>query len=116
MRATITNRRTPREVCSRGTPVPVSGLGFDASLDFWLTTGRFADTFERDLAQCLGIREAILCNSGEPSSDQVATCYAVRNAPGDFIAASADRRRIVPIWFSDWKSSLKSWMLLFQDT
>ena len=30
----------------------------DAMLDFWLTTGRFADSFERRLAEFLGIKYA----------------------------------------------------------
>ncbi len=59
------------------TPVPVSGRVFDAddiahlvdsSLDFWLTTGRFAESFERDLAKFLDVREAILCNSGSSAN------------------------------------------------
>lgn len=48
------------EFVSGTSPVPVSGRTFDAhdlemlvdsSLDFWLTTGRFADTFSRQLAK-----------------------------------------------------------------
>ena len=47
------------------TPVPVSGKVFDgedvrtlvdASLDFWLTTGRFAEQFEREFARFMGVR------------------------------------------------------------
>ena len=57
--------------------VPVSGRVFDAadvqalvdsSLDFWLTAGRFADQFERDLAKWVGVRHAILCNSGSSAN------------------------------------------------
>jgi CDP-6-deoxy-D-xylo-4-hexulose-3-dehydrase len=59
------------------TPVPVAGRVFDgedvsllvdASLDFWLTTGRFARQFERDFARFLGMRHAILCNSGSSAN------------------------------------------------
>ena len=59
------------------TPVPVSGRVFDAaelqslveaSLDFWLTTGRFAREFERRLAQVFGLRHAILVNSGSSAN------------------------------------------------
>ncbi len=59
------------------TPVPVSGRVFDAedvstlvdcALDFWLTTGRFADQFEREFASFLGARHAILCNSGSSAN------------------------------------------------
>lgn len=59
------------------TPVPVSGRVFDAndlarltdaSLDFWLTTGRFADEFESALARTVGVRHAVLCNSGSSAN------------------------------------------------
>jgi len=57
--------------------VPVSGRVFDAtelrflvdaSLDFWLTTGRFAAQFEREFARTVGVRHAILCNSGSSAN------------------------------------------------
>lgn len=57
--------------------VPVSGKVFDAedlqylldaSLDFWLTTGRFADQFEREFAKVMGIHRAILVNSGSSAN------------------------------------------------
>ena len=59
------------------TPVPVSGRVFDAddlvslidaSLDFWLTTGRFAKQFEQEFASFLGVRHALLCNSGSSAN------------------------------------------------
>ncbi len=59
------------------TAVPVSGRSFDgaeiinlvdASLDFWLTTGRFAQQFERDFARYVGVRHAMLCNSGSSAN------------------------------------------------
>ena len=59
------------------TPVPVSGRVFDAaelrslvdaSLDFWLTTGRFAHEFERRFAKIFGVRHAILVNSGSSAN------------------------------------------------
>jgi CDP-4-dehydro-6-deoxyglucose reductase, E1 len=40
----------------------------DSSLDFWLTTGRYAQRFERELARSLGIRHALLCNSGSSAN------------------------------------------------
>ena len=58
-------------------PVPVSGKVFDsddlahlidASLDFWLTTGRYALRFEREFARYCGLRHAILCNSGSSAN------------------------------------------------
>jgi CDP-6-deoxy-D-xylo-4-hexulose-3-dehydrase len=59
------------------TPVPVSGRVFDAdellhlvdaSLDFWLTTGRYARRFELELARAVGVRHALLCNSGSSAN------------------------------------------------
>jgi CDP-4-dehydro-6-deoxyglucose reductase, E1 len=59
------------------TPVPVSGKVFDAddirhlvdsSLDFWLTTGRFAAKFESGLAAFVGCRSAALVNSGSSAN------------------------------------------------
>jgi len=58
-------------------PVPVSGKVFDAddmqslvdsSLDFWLTTGRFAEQFEEQFAARMGVRHALLCNSGSSAN------------------------------------------------
>jgi len=40
----------------------------DASLDFWLTTGRFAERFEREFAQWVGTRHCLLVNSGSSAN------------------------------------------------
>lgn len=40
----------------------------DAALDFWLTTGRFSDIFERDFAAWLGVKYASLVNSGSSAN------------------------------------------------
>ena len=40
----------------------------DAALDFWLTTGRFADTFEKEFAAWLGVKYAHLVNSGSSAN------------------------------------------------
>lgn len=40
----------------------------DAMLDFWLTTGRFAEEFEREFATWLGVRWAHLVNSGSSAN------------------------------------------------
>lgn len=57
--------------------VQVSGRVFDAeditclleaTLDFWLTAGRFAAAFERQLASYLGVRRAVVCNSGSSAN------------------------------------------------
>lgn len=68
---------TPKEFIPGETPVPVSGRVFnaaelqllvDSSLDFWLTTGRFAAQFEREFARFFGLRHAILVNSGSSAN------------------------------------------------
>jgi CDP-4-dehydro-6-deoxyglucose reductase, E1 len=73
----------PRAFEPGSTPVPVAGRVFDAeeivslvdcSLDFWLTTGRFARTFERRFARELfDRRHTILVNSGS-SANVLAVC------------------------------------------
>ena len=40
----------------------------DAALDFWLTSDRYSEQFERGLEEFLHIREAILCNSGSSAN------------------------------------------------
>lgn len=59
------------------TYIPVSGRVFDeddlchlmdASLDFWLTEGRFAKQFELQMARFVGVRSATLCNSGSSAN------------------------------------------------
>ena len=40
----------------------------DATLDFWLTTGRFSDQFERDFASWIGVKYAHLVNSGSSAN------------------------------------------------
>ena len=40
----------------------------DATLDFWLTTGRFADEFEKKFAKWIGVRYAHLVNSGSSAN------------------------------------------------
>ena len=40
----------------------------DAALDFWLTTGRFADEFEKKFAEWIGVKHAYLVNSGSSAN------------------------------------------------
>ena len=40
----------------------------DACLDFWLTTGRFSDEFEKEFAKWIGVRFANLVNSGSSAN------------------------------------------------
>ena len=70
-------RTTSQAFIPGQTPVPVSGkvLGeeefvhlVDAALDGWLTTGRFNDAFEQKLADFLGTRHVLTCNSGSSAN------------------------------------------------
>ena len=40
----------------------------DSALDFWLTTGRYADKFEHDFAEYLGVKYCLLTNSGSSAN------------------------------------------------
>ena len=40
----------------------------DAMLDFWLTTGRFSDEFEKKFAKWIGVKYANLVNSGSSAN------------------------------------------------
>jgi len=73
----------PKPFIAGESAVPVSGKVFDArevqnavdaSLDFWLTTGRFADQFERDFAKVFGTRFALLVNSGSSANLVALSC------------------------------------------
>ena len=50
----------------------------DAMLDFWLTTGRFSNQFEKDFAAWIGVKHAHLVNSGS-SANLIA--FSVLTAP-----------------------------------
>ncbi|MEY4530064.1 MAG: hypothetical protein RLZZ156_785 [Deinococcota bacterium] len=85
--------------------VPVSGKVFDhtemqhlvdSSLDFWLTTGRFAKQFEREFAKWFGVRSCLLVNSGS-SANLVALSALTspllenrRLMPGDEVITAAE--------------------------
>lgn len=67
----------PKRFQADEAPVPVSGkvIGaaelrnmVDASLDGWLTTGRFNEIFEKRFAEFLGVRYAITTNSGSSAN------------------------------------------------
>ncbi len=68
---------TTSEFVPGTTPVPVSGKVLDpedfaalvdASLDGWLTAGRFHPLFERALARYVGARDAVFVNSGSSAN------------------------------------------------
>jgi CDP-6-deoxy-D-xylo-4-hexulose-3-dehydrase len=72
-------------------PVPVSGRVFDDSdmfaivdsgLDFWLTSGRFSDSFEFKFAKFVGVRDARLVNSGS-SANLVAVSVLTSSTLGE---------------------------------
>jgi CDP-6-deoxy-D-xylo-4-hexulose-3-dehydrase len=77
--AELTRRRNgKRRLFVRGeTPVPYAGRVYDAdevrnavkaSLDFWLTLGPEGDALEADLAQFVGVKHALLVNSGSSAN------------------------------------------------
>ncbi|ACM20480.1 CDP-6-deoxy-alpha-D-xylo-hexopyranos-4-ulose 3-dehydratase/3-reductase [Geotalea daltonii FRC-32] len=62
---------------SPGDRIPYAGRVFDeaeiinlvdSSLDFWLTTGRYAEKFETDFARFLGVQHCSLTNSGSSAN------------------------------------------------
>lgn len=50
----------------------------DAVLDFWLTTGRFSDRFEKEFAEWIGVKHAHLVNSGSSAN---LLAFSVLTAP-----------------------------------
>jgi CDP-6-deoxy-D-xylo-4-hexulose-3-dehydrase len=85
-------------------PIPVSGRVFDAAelrslvdaaLDFWLTAGRFAQQFEREFAAFVGVRDAVLVNSGSSANLLAVSCLTSpklgerRLRPGDEVITTA---------------------------
>lgn len=86
------------------TPVPVSGKLFDAedlsclveaSLDFWLTAGRFAEEFEREFAARTALKHAFLVNSGSSANLLALAALTSRTLgkralqPGDEVVTAA---------------------------
>jgi CDP-6-deoxy-D-xylo-4-hexulose-3-dehydrase len=86
------------------TPVKYGGRVYDSSemtllvessLDFWLTSGRFARMFERGLARFLGTRHVMLTNSGSSANLLAITSLTAeqlgqrRLLPGDEVVTVA---------------------------
>lgn len=84
--------------------VPCTGRVFDsdelvhlteAALDFWLTAGRFAEIFEREIARFFGLQYASLVNSGSSANLLALSCLTSpklgtrRLRPGDEIITVA---------------------------
>lgn len=66
-----------RKTWNEGDKIPYAGRCFDkeelinlvdSSLDFWLTSGRYCDEFEKKLAEFLNIRYCTLTNSGSSAN------------------------------------------------
>lgn len=93
-----------REFIPGESPVPYSGRVFndeelinlvEAGLDFWLTSGRFADKFEDEFARFFGLYHSILVNSGSSANLLALSCLTSteledrRLRPGDEIITTA---------------------------
>ena len=70
-------RWQPQKFIPGKTPAPYAGRVFDeldvvslvdASLDFWLTSGRFSRQLEKDLATYIGVKHCRLVNSGSSAN------------------------------------------------
>ncbi len=67
----------------------------ESALDFWLTTGRFANQFEASFAKFMGQRYALLVNSASSANHLALTCLTSpklgvdRLLPGDEVIATA---------------------------
>jgi CDP-6-deoxy-D-xylo-4-hexulose-3-dehydrase len=94
----------PRREFIPGMPIPFAGRVFDAeemvglvdsALDFWLTSGRFATQFEKRFARFIGVRDAVLVNSGSSANLLALTCLTSpklgdrRLRPGDEVITVA---------------------------
>ena len=73
----IAKKKVTQVIVAGENYIPVTGkvldeadilMGVDAALDGWLTAGRFADEFEREIARYLGSRFSLLVNSGSSAN------------------------------------------------
>jgi len=80
----VIEKNIKKEIIPGKDYIPVTGkvidssdllYGVDATLDGWLTTGRYAKQFESDLADYIGCKKSILVNSG--SSANLTAFYAL---------------------------------------
>ncbi|MBT4512987.1 MAG: lipopolysaccharide biosynthesis protein RfbH [Chloroflexi bacterium] len=113
----------PQQFVPEESPVPYAGRIFDseelvnlveASLDFWLTTGRFADQFEDEFAKFFGLNHCILVNSGSSANLLALSCLTShklgerRLRPGDEVITIASgfpttvnpiiQNRLIPVF------------------
>jgi CDP-6-deoxy-D-xylo-4-hexulose-3-dehydrase len=70
-------RHKPQKAFRPGDRIPYAGRVFDekeicylvdSALDFWLTTGRYAERFEKEFADFLGVQHCSLTNSGSSAN------------------------------------------------
>lgn len=70
-------KHAPKKEFTVGDRIPYGGRIFDgkeiaslvdSSLDFWLTTGRYAERFEKEFAEFLGVKHCSLTNSGSSAN------------------------------------------------
>jgi CDP-6-deoxy-D-xylo-4-hexulose-3-dehydrase len=75
--AAMAVRHPPQKFIPGESPVPVTGKFFgkeelyaavEASLDFWLTSGPYAEKFESRFARIVGMRHAFMVNSGSSAN------------------------------------------------
>jgi CDP-6-deoxy-D-xylo-4-hexulose-3-dehydrase len=80
----IAKQKTTQVIVPGTNYIPVTGkvldeddvmLGVDATLDAWLTAGRYANQFEHEFAKYFGVSKALLVNSG--SSANLVAFYAL---------------------------------------
>lgn len=73
----MAERHPPQKFIPGESPVPVTGKVFgkeelsaavEASLDFWLTSGPYAERFESRFAKTVGMRHAFMVNSGSSAN------------------------------------------------
>lgn len=70
-------KHEPKKPFKDGDRIPYAGRVFDdreiaslidSSLDFWLTTGRYAERFEKEFAEMFGVQHCSLTNSGSSAN------------------------------------------------
>jgi len=93
----VTSKKTSSYIPPSGKVLGKEELNnmIDASLDMWLTAGRFNDAFEEAIAQFIGVKHALTVNSGS-SANLLAlstlTSYKLKErrlAPGDEVITVA---------------------------
>ncbi len=91
-------RHPPQKFIPGESPVPVTGKFFgkeelyaavEASLDFWLTSGPYAEKFESRFARIVGMRHAFMVNSGS-SANLLALTSLTSSKHGDRALRAGD--------------------------